>query len=241
MNAGALVIFTSGTTGPPKGAVQRRSYITSAAEDVAVHYGLTEKDTVLHCLPVHHATGIGISFLPFLVVGAVVEFRSGGFEPAWVWERWRDTRINQDARNNSEEERRKITVFSGVPTIYTRLMRYFESHIATLPPPQQEPYIAGARDIRVFLCGTSALPAPVQRFWTGILNGKPILTRYGGTEFHAVLKSAVDGSSPMNSVGRVSPGVDLRLSSEGEIRLKGPNMFSKCAPFPLPTSLRLGG
>ncbi|KAL4812732.1 hypothetical protein BDW67DRAFT_188415 [Aspergillus spinulosporus] len=219
MNIAALVIFTSGTTGPPKGAVQRRSYITSAAEDVADHYRLTESDTVLHMLPVHHATGIGVTFLPFLVVGGCVEFRSGGFDPKWTWERFR--------QNANPAGSKEVSVFSGVPTIYTRLKRYFEIHISPLPSEEQEQYIAGVRRIRVFLCGTSALPRPIQEFWTRILNGKMILTRYGGTEFHTTLKADLDGSSPANSVGRVSPGVDLRLSDEGEILVKGPNMFSK--------------
>ncbi|KAL4783290.1 hypothetical protein BJX76DRAFT_358153 [Aspergillus varians] len=213
MNRAALAIFTSGTTGPPKGAVQRRSYITSAADDVADHYSLTEKDTVLHLLPVHHATGIGITFLPFLTSGATIEFRTGSFDPAWTWERW--------AKGGG------LSVFSGVPTIYTRMMRYFESQISTLSAACQERYIQGARNLRVLLCGTSALPGPVQGFWTRILDGKPILTRYGGTEFHAVLKAGLDGSTPMNGVGRVSPGVEIKVSDEGMVLVKGPNLFSK--------------
>ncbi|KAL4919230.1 hypothetical protein BDW62DRAFT_217084 [Aspergillus aurantiobrunneus] len=214
MNTAALVIFTSGTTGPPKGAVQRRSYITGAAEDVADHYRLTEYDTVLHVLPVHHATGIGVAFLPFLISGATIEFRSGSFDPAWTWERWADGGAG-------------LSVFSGVPTIYMRMMRYFEARISTLPPSRQERYIRGARSLRVLLCGTSALPAPVQAFWTRILVGKPILTRYGGTEFHTMLKADIDGSTPTNSVGRVSPGVEMRLSDDGVILVKGPHIFSK--------------
>ncbi|KAL2833166.1 hypothetical protein BJY01DRAFT_259937 [Aspergillus pseudoustus] len=212
INAAALVIFTSGTTGPPKGAVQRRSYLSSAAEDVADQYRLTQSDTVLHCLPVHHATGIGVTFLPFLLNGACIEFRSGSFDPAWTWERWR---------------RGGITVFSGVPTIYMRMMRYFETDIAALTLHEQKDYINGARRLRVLLCGTSALPKPVCDFWRGVLDGRDILTRYGGTEFHAVLKAGLEGGTPVNSVGTVSPGVSLKLTEEGMILVKGPNIFSK--------------
>ncbi|KAL4862473.1 hypothetical protein BDV12DRAFT_207184 [Aspergillus spectabilis] len=214
MNTASLIIFTSGTTGPPKAAVQRRSYITSSAEDVADQYGLTENDTVLHMLPVHHATGIGITFLPFLVSGACVEFRSGAFDVAWTWERWKKGQGG-------------ISVFSGVPTMYIRLMRYFESRISNLPEGEMDGYIVGARGIRVFLCGTSALPAPVQEFWTRILDGRQILTRFGGTEFHAVLKAGLSGGAPTNSVGIVSPGVDVKLSEEGMVLVRGPNLFSK--------------
>ncbi|KAJ0416344.1 hypothetical protein BJY00DRAFT_326370 [Aspergillus carlsbadensis] len=212
MNAAALVIFTSGTTGPPKGAVQRRSYLTSAAEDVADQYRITEADTVLHVLPVHHATGIGITFLPFLLSGACIEFRSGSFDPAWTWERWK---------------RGGITVFSGVPTIYMRMMRYFETDVAGRPSVEQRAYIEGARKLRVLLCGTSALPKPVCDFWSGILDGRSILTRYGGTEFHAVLKAGLEGGTPVNSVGTVSPGVSLKLTEEGMVLVKGPNLFAK--------------
>ncbi|KAL4876505.1 hypothetical protein BJY04DRAFT_222986 [Aspergillus karnatakaensis] len=234
MNIASLIIFTSGTTGPPKAAVQRRSYIVSAAEDVADQYRLSENDTVLHMLPVHHATGIGITFLPFLVSGACVEFRSGGFDAAWTWERFRRNADNRTGFGNGTgpgngkgKANGEITVFSGVPTMYIRLMRFFESHILPLPEAEREEYISSARAIRVFLCGTSALPGPVQDFWKGILGGRSILTRFGGTEFHAVIKAGMDGAAPVNSVGVVSPGVDVKLDGEGMVLVRGPNLFSK--------------
>jgi acyl-CoA synthetase (AMP-forming)/AMP-acid ligase II len=117
--------------------------------------------------------------------------------------------------------------------MYIRLMRYFESRILNLSEAERRGYINGARGIRVFLCGTSALPAPVQKFWTGILGGRQILTRFGGTEFHAVLKAGLDGGAPMNSVGTVSPGVDVKLSEEGMVLVRGPNLLSKYVSFSL--------
>ena len=210
-NAAALVIFTSGTTGPPKGAVQRRSYLTRAAEAIADHYGITETDTILHLLPVHHITGVAINFLPYLVTGACVEFRSGSFDAAWTWERWRSG---------------GLTVFSGVPTIYIRMMRYFES--APLSEEQRQVYINGARSLRVLFCGTSALPAPVQDFWTRILAGKRILTRYGATEIGACfMMGAGETHAPPNSVGRAVPGLEVKLDADGMVLVKGPHIFSK--------------
>lgn len=212
MNGAALVIFTSGTTGPPKGAVQRRSYISGNGEADADHYKITDKDTVLHVLPVHHASGVGLTFLPFLMAGACIEFRSGGFNTAWTWERWRQG---------------GLTFFSGVPTIYMRMMRHYEENIAHLSPEIRDQYIAGARGMRVMLCGTSALPGPVQEFWHQIRN-KPISTRYGATEFGAVIKTDLDfDGTPQNSVGRVAEAVSLKLTDEGHILLKCPYMFSK--------------
>lgn len=212
MNAAALVIFTSGTTGPPKGAVQRRSYISGNGEADADYYQITDKDTVLHVLPVHHASGVGLTFLPFLAAGACIEFRSGSFDTAWTWERWRQG---------------GLTFFSGVPTIYMRMMRYYEENIAHQAPEIRDQYIAGARQIRAMLCGTSALPGPVQEFWHQ-LRDKPILTRYGATEFGAVIKTELESDgTPQNSVGCVAEAVSLKLTDEGQILVKCPYMFSK--------------
>ncbi|KAJ5692907.1 hypothetical protein N7462_002330 [Penicillium macrosclerotiorum] len=212
INNASAVIFTSGTTGRPKGAVQRRTWLTGNAETDADFYGITENDVVLHVLPVHHASGVGLTFLPFVIAGACIEFRSGSFNTAWTWERWR---------------KGGLTFFSGVPTIYMRMMRYYEENIANQSPHVRDLYVAGVRDIRTMLCGSSALPGPVQDFWEN-LRQKPILTRYGATEFGAVIKTDLDSTgTPRNSVGRVVEAVSLKLEDDGHLLVKCPFMFSK--------------
>lgn len=224
INNASAVIFTSGTTGRPKGAVQRRTWLTGNAEQDAEFYGITEKDVVLHVLPVHHASGLGLTFLPFLTAGACIEFRSGAFDTAWTWERWR---------------KGGLSFFSGVPTIYMRMMRHYEENIANQPPEIRDQYIAGARDIRTMLCGSSALPGPVQQFWEE-LRRKPIYTRYGATEFGAVIKTDLDArATPRNSVGRVVEAVSLKLGDDGELLIRCPYMFSKYAS-PLSTDSLFG-
>lgn len=211
-NAPGVVIFTSGTTGPPKGAVMRRAFVHDEALSVVGHYNVTPDDVLLHILPVHHATGIGMMFFPFLIGGALLEFRSGSFDLEWTWERW---------RNGNK------LFFSGVPTIYMRMMRYFQQNLATRPNAQE--YIDGARRLRACLCGTSALPKPIADFWAN-LRGQHILLRYGMTETGAVFKVRMgDENVPDGSVGNVFPGCDVRLSEgdQGEILAKSPGMFSK--------------
>ena len=219
-NAPGVVIFTSGTTGRPKGSVMRRAYAFDGALAVADHYGITSSDVLLHILPVHHATGMGIMFFPFLISGALMEFRSGSFSAAWTWERWK---------------RGGLTFFSGVPTIYMRMMRCFQQILASREDVQE--YIDGARRLRACICGTSALPKPIADFWAEIL-GKKILLRYGASEIGAVFKvSLADKDVPDGSVGKKFPGYVVRLSTtgegsdgtgnQGEVLLKGPEMFAK--------------
>lgn len=220
INGSGLIIFTSGTTGPPKGAVRRRGFFSDGCLMAADQYGMQEGDTVLHQLPVHHITGIGFTLIPFLMMGGCIEFKTGGFDPAFTWER-----IKKGG----------LTYFSGVPTIYQRLMQYYEQHIVGLPAEQKRPYINGILGFKSLLCGTSALPAPLQEKWSNLRGGKKILTRYGGTEFGSGFVVPRDANDvPPTSVGAVTPGVDLKLSNgdEGEILMKSPYMFSRYASDP---------
>jgi malonyl-CoA/methylmalonyl-CoA synthetase len=218
-NQAGLVIFTSGTTGPPKGAIWSRGTLREAARSVVDFYDLNSQDVILHVLPVHHVTGITMTLTPYLMAGACIEFKSGSFSPEWMWKRWKEG---------------GLTYFSGVPTIYMRMMRYFVRFIQQLSKAAREEYVKGVNQFRGMLCGTSALPAPVQEFWTTLRNGKAMLTRYGGTEFGAVFKVPLeDQSIPIGSVGKLVPGIDVKLSGgdEGEVLVKSSLMFSKFVPF----------
>jgi malonyl-CoA/methylmalonyl-CoA synthetase len=212
-NAPGVVIFTSGTTGPPKGAVMRRSFTHDFACQIADHYGFTEGDVLLHCLPVHHATGIGVMFFPPLIAGATIEFRSGSFDEHWMWNRWREGAVNAAMR---------LAFFSGVPTIFMRMRRYYQQVLSKLQPASIAEYVAGARQFRAVLCGTSALPHPIAEFWTDLLQNR-IVQRYGGTEFGAVFKVRIgDLDVPDGSVGEKVAGYDIQLSGgdEGEVLVR---------------------
>ncbi|KAK4494064.1 hypothetical protein PRZ48_014328 [Zasmidium cellare] len=215
LNKSAYVIFTSGTTGPPKGGVKRRGFLYDVATQFADQHGIREGDLVLHTLPVHHATGITVTLLPFLWAGGTIEFKSGGFDTVWTWER-----IKQG----------DLDVFSGVPTIYMRLMQYYEQNLRQTPTADE--YVQGARRIRAMLCGTSALPRPLQQKWTTLRNGIPILTRYGGTEFanvFGVTPWLAKEHIPDGSVGIRSAGTDVKLTGgdEGEVLVRSPLIFNK--------------
>ncbi|OAL34549.1 hypothetical protein AYO20_06179 [Fonsecaea nubica] len=215
LNKSGLVIFTSGTSGPPKGGVKRRGFLYDVATSFSDQQGIKEGDMVLHVLPVHHATGVTVTLIPFLYSGGCIEFRSGGFNVEWTWER-----IRQGG----------LSFFSGVPTIYMRLMAYYEQRLSKLPPQELQEYVNGLNEIRALLCGTSALPRPLQQKWTKLRGGRAILTRYGGTEFgNAFTVTPRSQGVPDGSVGEKAPGIDLKLSNgdEGEVLIRSPILFSK--------------
>ena len=215
-NAPSVVIFTSGTSGKPKGSVLRRAYIHEAALNVVDGYNIDSTDVLLHTLPVHHATGLGTSFFPFLVSGACIEFRTiGGFDPEWVWNRFREG---------------GITIFSGVPTIYMRLMWYYRQSIAPLSAIERKAFVNGVNRLKCLLCGSSALQQRVQEFWTGIRNGKPIFVRYGSSEIPGCIRVSANAdytNLPEGCVGSPTAGVDIKISDDGELLIKSPLMFSK--------------
>ena len=209
------MIFTSGTTGRPKGAVLRRAYTHESALAVADSFDIGPSDIVLHTLPVHHATGLGTSFFPFLNSGACIEFRTGTFDPGWIWNRYREG---------------GITIFSGVPTMYLRLMWHWRKTIANKPVAERFAYSEGVRRLRSCLCGSSALQQPVQDFWTHVRGGQPILVRYGSSEIPGCIRvprKADTASVPKGTVGSAAPGVGVKISEDGELMIKSPHMFSK--------------
>lgn len=220
--APGIVIFTSGTTGRPKAVVHRRTYTHETATSIGEGYDIDHRDVLLHVLPVHHTTGLGTSFFPFLCAGACIEFRGGGsFDAEWVWDRFLQG---------------GLTVFSAVPTIFMRLKWDFERRISKLAPGEVARYVAAANQFRVLLCGSSALQDNVQQFWTELRAGTPILTRYGATEFPGCLKVPMDAdhkSLPKGCVGLPVPGVELKLSedNQGELLVKSPYMFAKYVSF----------
>ena len=207
----ALIVYTSGTTGPPKGAVLPRRAIASNLDALAEAWDWTERDVVAHGLPLFHVHG--------LVVGILGPVRRGG--TAVHLGRFSPEGVHQALDAGA-------TVLFGVPTMYRRLAEAAERSSS----------LAGALGrARLLVSGSAALPASeherIER-----LTGRPVLERYGMTE--TLMNTAVRaGAKPRpGTVGPPLTGVDLRLVDDsgaaiagsdgeaiGEIEVRGPNLF----------------
>eukprot|EP00983_Pelagomonas_calceolata_P015161 482654-Pelagomonas_calceolata.AAC.3 len=114
-----------------------------------------------------------------------------------------------------------ISVFMGVPTMYAKLLSAYD----TMPPAQQEAAAKAAASLRLTVSGSSACPVPIMQRWKQ-LTGKYLLERYGMTETGMALSNPYRGHRQPGSVGLPLPHVDVRIAADGELRVRGPTLFS---------------
>jgi malonyl-CoA/methylmalonyl-CoA synthetase len=209
--APAVVVYTSGTTGPPKGAVLPRRAIASNLDALADAWEWTADDVLAHALPLFHVHGLILGVLGPLRLGGTVH-HLGRFQSAAM----------------AAELGGPATMMFGVPTMYHRLAADAE---------KDADIARGVGEARVLVSGSAALPA-TEHARIEKLCGQRIVERYGMSE--TLMNTAVrfDGERRAGTVGIPLPGVDLRLVDDdgapidvsddetvGEIQVRGPNLF----------------
>jgi acyl-CoA synthetase (AMP-forming)/AMP-acid ligase II len=106
-----IILYTSGTSGPPKGVVSTRSNVLAMTETIAHAWEVSPSDALLHVLPLNHTHGLIFALLTYVMNGAQTQMLPK-FNPEEVWSRLLD--LNND-----------INSFMAVPTIYVQLVDYF--------------------------------------------------------------------------------------------------------------------
>ncbi|CAI9773607.1 unnamed protein product [Fraxinus pennsylvanica] len=212
----ALIIYTSGTTGKPKGVVHTHKGIFAQVQMLTDAWGYTASDQFLHCLPLHHIQ----NFVAFPL--SKIEFMPK-FSVRGIWQRWRESYLSDETKADDA-----ITVFTGVPTMYTRLLQGYDA----MDPDSQAASASAARQLRLMMCGSSALPLPVMQQWETI-TGHRLLERYGMTEFAMGISNPLKGERKGGTVGKPLPGVQAKIVAEdgssdtevGELYIKSPSLF----------------
>ncbi len=207
----ALIVYTSGTTGPPKGVVLSRRAIASNLDALAEAWTWTDRDVLTHGLPLFHVHGLVLGVLGQLRRGGTLH-HLGSFSPERV----------------AAELARSATMLFGVPTMYHRLAAAAEEDGAVAD--------ALAR-ARLLVSGSAALStADHERIKR--VSGQRVVQRYGMTETLMNCTVRADGDRRPGTVGPPLQGVELRLVDDdgetidvgdhetvGEIQVRGPNLF----------------
>jgi malonyl-CoA/methylmalonyl-CoA synthetase len=208
----ALMLYTSGTTGRPKGVRLTHAALAATVTSLEEAWRWRRDDRLLHVLPLHHTHGLVVALLGALWAGAETRFMP--FDAGAVWTALADA-----------------TVFMAVPTIYTKLMQAFEA----APASARAAWAAAARGLRLATSGSASLPAALLKAFRQA-TGQTILERYGMTEIGMALSNSYDGPRVPGAVGRELPGVTVEIVDEsgrpvpagepGELRVRTPQMFS---------------
>ena len=212
----SMILYTSGTTGRPKGVVLTHKNIRSQVESLTVAWGWDREDHILLHLPLHHVHGIVNILLSALWNGGTCEIQSQ-FNAVEVWERL---------------SRRDITLYMAVPTVYHRLIEAWKRADHTT----RTAWASGARACRLTVSGSAALPVTTLELWEE-MTGQRLLERYGMTEIGMALSNPLDGERRPGYVGNALPGMEVRLVDEanhlvaegesGLIQVRGPTVFNE--------------
>jgi long-chain acyl-CoA synthetase len=236
----ASLIFTSGTTGRPKGVMLSHRNLTSMVSMLSSVFDMTTKDGVLSVLPLHHTFEFSTGFLTPLSRGAQITYLP---------------ELTGDALARAIKNGH-VTGMVGVPALWELLHRRIKNKfyersdwigktadtmikanawIRDNTPLNFGPIVfypihegLGGR-IRYFISGGSALSETIQRDFQGL--GFTILEGYGLTEASPVLTvTRPENRMLTGSVGRPLPGVEVKISNPdasgvGEVIARGPNVM----------------
>ncbi|MEU5836602.1 acyl-CoA synthetase [Streptomyces diacarni] len=211
--AAALIVYTSGTTGPPKGVVLSRRALASTLDALEEAWEWTADDVLVHGLPLFHVHG--------LILGVLGPLRRGGT-------------LRHLGRFTTEGVARELagggTMLFGVPTMYHRLADACASDTDLVRA------LAGAR---LLVSGSAALPLHDHERLTAA-TGQRVIERYGMTETLMNTSVRPGGTSRPGTVGLPLRDVDIRLMDDsqeripaedtetvGELQVRGPHLFTE--------------
>jgi acyl-CoA synthetase (AMP-forming)/AMP-acid ligase II len=210
------ILFTSGTTGVPKGVVQTHGRTLGIATDWVAMTGLSADDRYLMVNPYFHMFGLKAGILACVAAGATM-YPEPVFDVDRILARVADERI---------------TVLPGPPTLYQSILDH----------PERDRHDLST--LRVAVTGAADIPVELIRRVREELPFSLIITGYGLTEAGTASGTSADDDpeTVATTVGRARPGFEIRIEGDegtGEILLKGPTVMAGYLDDPEATALAL--
>jgi malonyl-CoA/methylmalonyl-CoA synthetase len=204
----ALLLFTSGSSGKPKGVVLTHANLLHHAAAMNQHTRMTRDDRLLHVMPLFHTNGINNQVIAPLACGATIV----------LLDRFRAETFFSDVAAF------RPTYITGVPTMYSRLLEH-------KPPPDLASYVRIAR------CGSAPITEALHREVERHL-GVPLVISYGLSEATCASTMNPIDARRIGTVGVAIPGVrvavlapgalaELPINTEGEVCIAGPTLMKR--------------
>ena len=240
----AEIVFTSGTTGEPKGAMLSHGNLVSCATTMTQVISFGERDRLLSVLPLSHLYEQVLGFLAPLTVGASIVYPVSR-QPAVLIRTFRDFKVSillivpQGLRLLDAAIERRVDQ-SG------RRARFEQAHRIARRAPRWlrkllfRPVLKefGGR-LHTIGVGASALDVDIAKRWTEM--GVDVLQGYGATEMGPVVSFTRPERNIVGTVGEPIPGVEVRIAEDGEILARGPGRFAGYWQNPEATAAAIDG
>jgi len=237
----ATLIYTSGTTGEPKGVRLTHGNIASNANFSTAGFGFVPTDSCISFLPLSHITARHLDYALY-AQSVTVAYCPAFDRLPQTMQAIRPTvfvavpRVYEKVRQVAEQ----TAAASGIKRrLFARAIAAGNPHVEEVAAGQTPSSLAwkladrivyqkvragfGGR-VRYFLAGGAPLGLDTARWFAGV--GIRILEGYGLTETSPVLAINTPNANRMGSVGRPLPNVECRFADDGELLVRGPNVFS---------------